>query len=75
MGDRVLIGAVVVHGPDFFVPAAAADKIDFAFRDALDAAAQAEDDLVGKLVRDDAGGVAGGRILILLAQHLRRSGS
>ena len=72
MGHGVLVGAVVVHRPDFFVAAAAADKIDLALGDSGNAAAQAEDNFVGKLVRDRAGRVAGRRILILLAQHLRR---
>ena len=68
----MLVGAVVIHGPYFLVPAAAAHEINLAFRDPGNSAAQAEDNFIGKLVRGGAGGVAGGGILILLAQHLRR---
>jgi hypothetical protein len=52
--DLLLVGAIVVHHPDFFVAGALADEIDFAFGDALYASAEAEDDFVGKAVRDDA---------------------
>ena len=71
-GHGVLVGAVIIHRPYFLVPAAAADEINLAFRDSLNSAAQAKDNFVGKLVRGGAGGVAGGGVLILLAQHLRR---
>ena len=68
----LLVGPVVIHHPDFLVPAAAAHEVNLALRNAGNAAAQAEDNLVRELVRDDAGRVGGGRVLILLAQHLRR---
>src|SRR3977135_453777 len=68
----MLVGAVVIHGPDFLVPAAAAHEINLALRNPGNAATQAKDDLVGKLVRRSAGRIVGRRILILLAQDLRR---
>ena len=42
--DLVLVGAVVVHLPYFFRPAAIGDVIDLAFRDSVDAAAEPRDD-------------------------------
>ena len=71
MGDGVLIGAVVVHGPDLFVSAAHVDVIDLGFGDAGDATAEAEDDLVGEAVGDLAGGVVGGGLVVLLGEDLR----
>ena len=59
MGDGMLVGAVVIHRPDFFVPAAGAHKIDLALRDPGNAATQAEDNFVGKLVSGGARGVVG----------------
>src|ERR1017187_2103602 len=72
MRDLRLVGAVVIHCPDFFVAGAVAYKIDFAFGDAGNTAAEAEDDFVGELVRDYADGIAVGGIAVLLAQDLRR---
>ena len=63
----MLVGAVVIHGPDFFVPRSAANIIDLRFRNAVNAAAQAEDDFIGKLMGDDPCGLRAGRIRILLA--------
>ena len=62
-----LVGAVVIHHPDFFVAGAVADEINFALGDARDAAAQTENDFIGKLVGDDAGGFVGRIVGILLA--------
>ena len=72
MRDLLLVGAVVVHHPDFFVAGALADEIDLGFGDSLYASAQTEDDFVGKAMRDDAHGVGGGIVGVLLAEHLRR---
>src|SRR5690349_16830047 len=72
MSYRLLVRAIVIHRPDFFVPSAAANKKYLALRNSLNAATKTEDDLVGKFVSDDADGVVGSGILILLAQHLRR---
>ena len=72
MRELVLVRAVIIHRPDFLVAAAAANEIDFAFRDPGNAAAEAKDDLIGEFVRRCAGRVIGRRILILFAQHLRR---
>src|SRR5579863_6237083 len=70
----MLVLAVIIHSPDFFVPAAAADEIYLGFGNPLNPAAQAEDDLIGELVSNGARRVTGGNILILLAENLRRSG-
>src|ERR1700733_12789078 len=72
MRDLALIGSVVIHCPDFFVPAAAAHEENLALGNPRNAAAKPEDNFVGEFVRDDSGFIAGGRILILLAQYLRR---
>src|SRR5882757_3772219 len=71
MGDDVLVGAVVIHGPYFFSSGAVAHEINFGFGDAGNTSAQAEDDLVGKLVSDDANSVRSSVVVVLLAQHLR----
>src|SRR6267378_4116807 len=75
MRDGVLVGAVVVHHPDFFGTRAVADEINFALGDAGDSTAQAEDDFVGKLVGDYADCVRGGVIVVLLAENLGRGGA
>ena len=62
VSQLTLVGAVVVHLPDFFVTGAIADEIDFAFRDAGDAATEAEDDFVREFVGDDARCVVGGNV-------------
>ena len=72
MSDLVLVRAVVIHGPDFFVAGAIADEIDLRFRDALNASAQAVNDLVGELVGHHARRGVGGSVGILLTQDLRR---
>ena len=54
VSDLMLVGAVIVHRPDFFVAAAAADKVNLALGDAVNAAAQAENNFIGKFVRDGA---------------------
>ena len=71
MGHLVLVGTVVVHDPDFFVAAAVAHKIDLALRNARDTSAEAEDDFISELVGGGTGGVGGGGIGVLLAEHLR----
>src|SRR5579863_10425322 len=72
MRDLALIGSVVVHRPDLLVAAAAAHKVNLAFGNAGYAAAEPEDNLVGKFVRDNTGFITGGRILILFSEHLWR---
>src|SRR5579872_2993050 len=59
MGELALIAAVVVHHPDFFVSRSITDEINLAFRDARNAPAQAEDNLICKLVCDHPGGFTG----------------
>src|SRR5437667_12849141 len=73
MGQFTLIRSIVIHRPNFFVTAAAADEKDLTLGDALNAAAQTKDDLVGKLVGNGSNRIASCRILILVAQHLRGS--
>ena len=71
MRDLVLVGSVVVHYPDFFVPAAAADEKNLALGNARNTPAQPKNYLVRKFVSDGASRIAGRRILVLLAQNLR----
>ena len=70
MRDLVLVGAVVVHLPDFFVAGAAGDVVDLGFGDAGDAAAEAEDDLVGEAVGDWRAVSWSGGLVVLLAEDL-----
>ena len=70
--DLLLVGAIVVHHPDFLVAGALADKVNLGFGDPGYASAQAEDDFVGEPVRDHAHRIGGGIIGVLLAEHLRR---
>src|SRR6202042_438122 len=72
VSELTLVGAVIIHGPDFFVARAIADEINFAFRDAGDAATETKDDFVGELVSDKAGGIFGGDVAVLLADDQRR---
>jgi len=50
LGNLALVGAVVVHHPDFFVPLRELMKTMAGFGDALDAATEAKDDFVGEFV-------------------------
>jgi hypothetical protein len=70
VGDGVLVGAVVVHLPDFLAAAAAFDVEDFGFGDAGGATAEAEDDFVGEAVGDLAGAVLCGFLVVLLGEDL-----
>ena len=72
MRDLMLVCAVVVHGPYFFVSGAITYEVDLGFGDAGNTAAEPKDDFVGEFVSDDAGGVSRGSVSVLLAQHLRR---
>ncbi len=69
--SRVLIGAVVVHGPDFLVSAARADVENLRFGNAVNSAAQTQDDLVSKLVRNRSRPLRRCGVCVLLAEHLR----
>ncbi len=71
MGDLVRALPVVIHLPDFFVPAAGSDVVDVGLGDAGNAAAQAGDDLVGKAMGDQARIILAGSFVVLLAQDLR----
>src|SRR5262249_165177 len=73
MGHLVLVRAVVVHLPDFFVTAAVTDKIDLALRNSGNSTAQSKADLLGKLVGSLARCVCRGGIGVLLAKNLRRA--
>ena len=59
MGNLVLVLAVVVHRPDLFAAGTGADEVDFGFGDAVDAATEAEDDVVCELVSDGSGRILG----------------
>src|SRR5438552_10630894 len=71
MGYLLMISAVVVHHPDFFVAAAVADKINLALTNAGYTAAQAENDFIGKLVSDETRRLLGAVVGILFSEHLR----
>src|SRR5262249_60678037 len=68
--DLVLAVAVVIHHPDFFCAGAIADVDNLAFSNSRNAAAEAEDDLVSKAMRDQACIVLRGIFAVLLAQYL-----
>ena len=70
MRDGVLVRAVIVHRPYFLITGTVADKINLAFRDALNSSAQPEDDFIGKLVRDHANRVGCCIVVVLFAEHL-----
>src|SRR5919108_2679781 len=72
MRQRMLVSAVIIHRPDFFVPSATTDEINLAFRNTGDPAAQPEDDFIREFMRRDAGGINGGGIRVLLPEHLWR---
>ena len=72
MRELFLVGAVIIHLPDFFRAATAADEVELGLGDAVDAAAQAEDDLVGEAVGNQPRVLVGRSLAILFAQHLRR---
>ena len=68
----LLVGAIVIHGPNLFVAAACADEINAAFGNARQAAAEAENDFVGKAMSDDACVLCRRGFVVLFAEHLRR---
>ena len=70
----MLILPVVVHLPNLFGSAARTDKINLRLGDAVDAAAQPQDNLVGKAVRNRPRHILAGFFVVLLAQHLRIDG-
>src|ERR1700723_3564769 len=70
VGDGMLVRAVVIHRPDLFA-ASALHIVDLGFGDALAAAAQAKDDLVGEAMGNLAGGVVACVFAVLLGEHLR----
>src|ERR1700677_5411070 len=74
MSHLRLVRAVIIHGPDFFVSAPAADESNLRLRDAGKAAAQLRDDVVGKLVRQAARVGVGGCAAIDFLQRDGRSG-
>src|SRR5882762_7987521 len=65
--ERMLIGAVVVHYPEFFCASARADEGDLRGGDAGKAAGEAADDFVGELVGEFANLRVGGRAAVDLA--------
>ena len=71
MSERALVGSVVIHLPDLFVAAVDLHVVDLGFGNALAAAAEPEDDLVGEAVSDLPGGVVACFFVVLLGEHLR----
>src|SRR5580658_9217996 len=74
MGNLALILSVVIHHPHFLCSGAGADEVDFGFGNAVDAAAEARDDFVGKVVGDFAGRFFGGGVAVFFAEDLRAGG-
>ncbi len=74
VSDGVLALAVIVHGPDFLRAGARGDEVDLGFRDAVEPAAEAQDDLVGEAVGDKAGVVLRGGLAVLFAEDGRGVG-
>ncbi len=72
MCNRMRIGAVVIHPPNFLVSIAAMHKENLALCDSWNPAAQPENNFIGKFMRGYAGFLLSCRILILLAENLRR---
>jgi len=65
---------VVIHLPDFFVPAPGCNVENMRLSDARDPTAQAGNDLVSKAMRDQACIVLAAGLVVLLAENLRRIG-
>ena len=75
VGDLVLIGAVVIHDPDFLdACATGANESDLRGGDAGQAARKFADDFVCKLMREFANLQVGGTAAIDLADHGLRRG-
>src|ERR1019366_4608804 len=72
MRELLLVGAVVIHLPNFFGAAASADEVDLAFCNTLDASTETEDDFVGEAVGDETRVVFGRCLAVLLSEYLRR---
>src|SRR5271169_2967519 len=71
MRDLLLVGAIVIHLPDFLGSTAVADEVELGLRNTLKASAKTENNLIGEAVRDEAGIVFAGFFTVLLAQDLR----
>jgi hypothetical protein len=67
----VLVLAIVVHGPDFLGSGAVADEEDPRLGDAIDAAAELQNDGVSEAMGDGAGHVLAGGLIVLFSKHLR----
>jgi hypothetical protein len=65
--NLVLVVAVIIHAPDFLMPAAGADEINLGFGNALNAAAETINDFVGEFMGNHSGGIVGCTVLVLLA--------
>ncbi len=73
-GERVLVGAVVIHEPKFFGAGARTDEGDLRGGDAAGATRKFIDDFVGELMREFANLGIGGRAAIDLADNGLRGG-
>src|ERR1700735_1459141 len=72
MSYLMLIRAIIIHGPDFFVSTLTANERDLRLRDAGQDGAPLRDDVVGKLMREAARVGVRGRAAI---DFLQRNGS
>ena len=68
----MLVAAIVIHGPDFFVPALGAHVRNLRLRNSSRPAAEDRDDIVRELVRQLAGSRVGRRPAINFLQRNRR---
>src|SRR5450432_4391005 len=74
MSELMLVGAVVVHGPDFLGAGAGTDEGDLGGGDTGDATAEFGDDFVGELVSEFANLSVGGSAAIDLGDNRLRGG-
>src|SRR6266851_5614905 len=68
----MLIFAVVIHAPDFLVPASIADEGDLGGGDSRQASGKFSNDFIGKLVRESADLRFGGLSAVHFSDHWRQ---
>src|SRR6202012_3980275 len=69
--NRMLILSVIVHCPYLFGTRARADKVNLRFSNAVNAAAQPQDNLVGKAMSNRPRHLLARRLVVLASQNLR----
>src|SRR5215831_3740936 len=74
MRKLMLVRAIVVHGPDFFMSGSVTDEVNLRLCDPLNSSTKPEDDLIGELMRHDSGSRITRRIRVLLPENLGRLG-